>query len=1063
MSRFIHLHTHSHYSLLDGLAKIDGLIARAKELGMDALAITDHGSLYGAVEFYKKAKAAGIKPILGVEAYIAPGDRRDKSLKADGEKYYHLILLAKNQTGWKNLIQLVSKAHLEGFYYKPRMDKDLLKKYSEGLIALSACLAGEISRLLADKKFEEAKKTALEYQTIFGQGNFFIEIGYHPGIKETIPVREALIKLSKETGLPLVATQDIHYLKKEDAEYHDILLAVQTGSKLSDGDRLTLKEDDFSMRSPEEMTEIFHDFPEAIENTAKIAQECNVQLELGKIRLPRFSLPDGETSANTYLRTLVAEKLPNRYPSTGSGQGPYSAAPDIQQRVVYELGVVEKMGFADYFLIVQDFINWAKSRGIVVGPGRGSAAGSIVSYILNITDVDPIKWNLLFERFLNPDRIQMPDIDIDITDRRRDEVFAYLEERYGTDHVAHIITFGTMAARAAIRDVGRALGINYAFCDQLAKLIPFNADIKEALKIPEVDLMHKTNPDAKRIIDAAKHLEGVARHASMHACGTVISGEPLTEYLPLQRAPQNEQTVMTQFEMHSVEDLGLLKMDLLGLKNLTIIEDTIRLVKEIRGENVNLSQIPLDDQKTFELLKGGDTTGVFQFESSGMRRYMKDIKPTELEDLVALVALYRPGPMDLIPTYINRKNGREKITYLHPKLEPILKTTYGVGVYQEQMMRIARDLAGFTLAEADTLRKAIGKKIKSLLDEQREKIIKGMTANGIDLPTAKAVWELFPPFARYGFNRSHAVCYAVIGYQTAYLKAHYPIELMTSLLNADAGDIDRIAFLVSEAKKMGIKTLAPDINKSVSNFMPENDGIRFGLTAIKNVGNNIIDVIIEERQRGGLFANFTSLLQRVKHKDLNKKSLESLIKSGALDSLDIDRSTALNNLDGILKFNNLVKREAKSNQSNLFGGTPILANSLKLKPFPAASPSEKLSWEKALLGLYVSDHPLNSYRIKIESAQAQPIKDVLASNDERRRRMIGGMISKIQRILTKTGQPMLFVKVEDFNDAMEVIVFSDALQRNPTVWQENKAVIVTGRLSLRNGEPKFICEEAQAL
>ncbi|MDP2696453.1 MAG: DNA polymerase III subunit alpha [bacterium] len=1051
--KFVHLHTHSHYSLLDGLAKIDDLIERAKELNMDSLAITDHGNLYGAVEFYKKAKAANIKPILGVEAYIAPGDHRDKTPQSD-EKYFHLILLAKNEIGWRNLVQLVTKANLDGFYYKPRMDKELLRQHHEGLIALSGCLSGEVSRALLKKDVATATKIALEYQDIFQPGNFFIEVGHHPGITETLKVKDGLRVVARETGIPLVATQDVHYARAEDTEYHDILLAVQTGNKVGDKDRLSLKEDDFSMRSAEKMAEAFKDEPEAITNTVKIAEQCNVELKLNQIVLPKFPLPADGLSAMEYLRELVVEKLPGRYSEL---------TPAVKERAEYELSVIEKMGFPDYFLIVQDFINWSKERGIVVGPGRGSAAGSLISYVLGITDVDPLKYDLLFERFLNPDRIQLPDIDVDITDRRRDEVFGYLVEKYGQDRVAHIITFGTMAARAAIRDVGRALGISYGLCDQLAKMVPFNVGIEDAIKLQEIADLYNSNPDAKRILDGAKHLEGVARHASVHACGTVIADGPLTNYLPLQRAPQDDNVIVTQFEMHSVEDLGLLKMDLLGLKNLTIIEDAINLIKEYHDRNLVLSQIPLDDPKTFELLQAADTVGVFQFESSGMRRYMKEIKPTELEDLIALVALFRPGPMDLIPTYILRKHGQEEIAYLHPSLEPILKNTYGVGVYQEQMMRIARDLAGFSLSEADTLRKAIGKKIKSLLDKQKSKLIEGMVKNDIERGTAEAIWELFPPFARYGFNRSHAVCYALIGYQTAYLKAHYPIEFRASLLNADSGDTSRISFLMDECRRNNIEVLAPDINKSSAAFTPEQGAIRFGLTAIKNVGKNIVEAIIEERQRGGPFDSLAALLNRVRHKDLNKKSLESLIKSGALDSLGVERNQALASIDEILKFGSLIRKEDQTSQMGLFGAGD-LKQSLNLKSAPPASMSDKLTWEKELLGLYVSDHPLNEHRGKIEQIKARSIQDLIkAPTSFSGSQTIAGIISKVQRIVTKTGKPMLFAKVEDFKDIMEIVVFPDTLAKNNDIWQENRLVVINGKMSRRDSEVKLICDKVEEL
>lgn len=1044
--KFTHLHTHSHYSLLDGLAKIDDLVARAKELGMDSLAITDHGNLYGAVEFYKAAKKAGIKPILGMEAYIMP------DAQGDTEKYYHMVILCKNQTGWKNLLKLVTHAHLEGFYYKPRINKQFLRQHSEGLIALSACISGEVNRNLLNGRVADAERIALDYQSIFGKGNFYLEIGHHPGIKENEKIRQSIIGLSRKTGIPLCATQDIHYLKKEDSEYHEILLAVQTGNKLDDPDRLSLKEDNFSMRSPEEMAEVFQELPEALANTQVIADQCGFDLELNKIHLPKFPLPEGETNSG-YMRKLIDQKTGKRYPELTQ---------QVKDRIEYEFGVIEKMGFADYFLIVQDFVNWAKERGVVVGPGRGSAAGSIISYILGITNIDPLKYDLLFERFLNPDRIQMPDIDIDIADHRRDEVMGYLTEKYGADRVAHIITFGTMAARAAVRDVGRAMGISYGFCDTLAKLIPFNQDLEEAMKIPELSGLYNTNPDAKRILDAAKKLEGVARHASVHACGTVISEKPLTEYLPLQKAPQDPTTVITQFEMHAVEDLGLLKMDLLGLKNLTIIEDTLRLVSETRGKKVDIDLIPLDNKETFKLLQEGNTTGVFQLESSGMRRYLKELKPTELEDIIAMVSLYRPGPMDLIPEYIRRKHGLEKVTYLHPRLEPILKPTWGVGIYQEQMMRIARDLAGFTLAEADTLRKAIGKKIKSLLDEQQTRLIQGMLKSGISPAIANAIWDLFPPFARYGFNRSHAACYAMIAYQTAYLKAHYPVEFMASLLNADSGDIDRISFLVSEVEKMNMKVLPPDINKSSAAFTPDEQNIRFGLAAIKNVGTTIVDAIIAERQKTGSFKNLADLLNRVSHKDLNKKSLESMTKGGALDSLGFERNLILHNIEDIIKFNQALKRARDTSQMGLFAAT-YSNNSLKIKHAPAASSEEKLGWEKELLGLYISDHPLNLHKAKLEKAKAKPIKEVLASTSAFHKHNIGGLITRVNRIITKTGKPMLFAKIADFNDSMEVVVFPETLEKTSAVWVEGKPVLIAGKISLRNGEVSLICEKAVLL
>ena len=1044
--KFTHLHTHSHYSLLDGLAKIDDLVARTKELGMDSLAITDHGNLYGAIEFYKKAKAGGIKPIIGIEAYMMPG----QSPAGQAEKYYHLILLCQNNAGWKNLLKLVTHANLEGFYYKPRINKDYLRQHSEGLIALSGCISGEIGRLILANKLQEAERVALDYQNIFGSGKFFLEIGHHPGIRETIKVRDAVVKISKKTGIPLVATHDIHYLKPEDAQYHDILLAVQTGNTLNDPDRLSLKDDDFCMRSPAEMAEFFKDLPEAIANTQTIADQCNLEIELHKIHLPKFDAPDNASSI-AYLKMLIDERVGKRYATI---------APVISDRIKYELGVIEKMGFADYFLIVQDLINWAKDRGIVVGPGRGSAAGSIVSYILGITDIDPIKFDLLFERFLNPDRIQMPDIDIDITDKRREEVMGYLKERYGENRVAHIITFGTMAARAAIRDVGRALGISYGFCDQLAKMVPFNQGLEEALKNTDLAGLYQTNADAKRILDAARHMEGVARHASVHACGIVISESPLTEYLPLQKAPQDENTIVSQFEMHSVEDLGLLKMDLLGLKNLTTIEETVRLINDANDNKIDINNLPAKDEKTFKLLQLGDTTGVFQLESSGMRRYLKELKPTELEDIIAMISLYRPGPMELIPEYVARKFGRKKVEYLHPKLEPIFKNTYGIMIYQEQLMSAARMLANFTLSEADVLRKAVGKKIRKLLLEQKEKLIRGCIANNVPKEIAEQFWALVEPFDRYGFNRSHAACYATIAYQTAYLKAHYPVEFMSSLLNAEADDTDRLSFLMSECQRVGIKVLPPDINKSSANFIADNGNIRFGLTGVKNVGENIIAAIIDERQKSGPFENLVSLLNRVKHKDLNKKSLESLAKCGALDSFGIERNHILSNMDDIIKFSQALKKSHDSSQMGLFGSS-VSSQSLRLKSAAPASSKEKLTWEKELLGLYVSDHPLNAYRTKMQELNVKPIKELIGLHNGWVN--IGGIISKVQKIITKAGKPMVFAKVEDFSDNIEVVVFSDTLSQNTDVWQENKVVLVSGKISPRDGEAKLICDKATEL
>lgn len=1489
--KFVHLHTHTHYSLLDGLTKIDELVSRVKELGMDACAITDHGVLYGAIEFYQKCKKAGIKPIIGVEAYVAE-NMYDKRPGGDSKwGYYHLVLLAENNAGYKNLIKLVTAGHLDGFYYRPRIDRNLMRRHAEGIIALSACLGGEVSRALLSDNYDKAKKVALEYQEIFGPGNFFLEVQQHPHIEEQNIVTPRIIHLARELDIPLVAAQDSHYLRPEDAQAHDILLAVQTGSQIDDKDRLTLRTDDFSLAPPEAMAEKFKALPEALANTVKIAERCNVEIELGKTKLPPFTLPAGHSN-ESHLAELCQQGLAKRF-----GGNPEEKT---LKRLEYELGVIQKTGFASYFLIVADIVNWAKQNGIIVGPGRGSAAGSLVSYLLGITGIDPLKHDLYFERFLNEERISQPDIDLDFDDARRDEVFQYVRQKYGQDHFAQIITFGTMMARGSIRDAGRALGLSYDFCDRIAKLIPFNPNQNEKIgflrkcldDVTELRQAYGTNADAKKLIDAALRLEGVARHSSTHACAVVITPEPLTEYLPLQRGT-NEGDTITQYEMHAVEDLGLLKMDFLGLANLTIIENTLKQVAHNHGTRINIDDIPLDDKKTFKLLQDGSCTGIFQLEGSGMRRYLKELKPTVFEDITAMISLYRPGPMELIPEYIARKHGKKPIQYLHPKLEPVLKETQGICVsgdamiqtanpgsviairdlvknsqtptlqslasgefvkgkiitkfdngiqevfilvlrtgksikttaahefltiqgwkklrnlrvgeliatpkklfvgnksfnedkvvilaylladgaianmnkcyfvnksrllisdfkqraersfinlkitvtkylrevmratptkatsaanyhepnsllawlrelglkdknggkksnkkfipafvfelrpsllakflavfwdcdggttprmaylttiskklafdiqtlllklglsghvyevekyksrngemmtahrvcvydvfsfykkigkfllnkrkalsllkkvpdlkgvveylprkpflgkaleyleknhisqrefcaklrinrsgffklvnrernrisygiakkvalftgdrelltivkksnirweeiisisyageepvydlevsgthnfianniithnciYQEQLMAAARALAGFTLPQADTLRKAVGKKIKSLLREQEASVIEGCLAQGVSKDIADKFWKLIEPFDRYGFNKAHAVSYAMISYQTAYLKAHWPVEFMAAWLNSASGDIERVALLIEEAQAMNIEVKAPEINESMESFtVVDKNKIRFGLAAVKNVGVNIVKAIIEERRLNGRFVAAEDFIRRVQHKDLNKKSLESLIKCGALDGLN-ERSILLANVDQLLEYGREMQKGSANGQASLFDLTDLAVNlpPLRLKEAPRVSRSEKLMWEKELLGLFVSDHPLKDFQrqIHIESGVAK-IKDVVANRNGGVIK-VGGVVTKIQKILTKTGKPMVFSWLEDLTAKIEVVVFPDVLEQHPDAFQENSVVIVSGKLNDRDGVPKLLCESVRPI
>ncbi len=1052
---FVHLHTHSHYSLLDGLSKIPDLVHAVKARGMNAIALTDHGNLYGAIEFYEEAIREGIKPIIGIEAYMAP---KGIETREAHERPTHIILLAENNNGYENLIQLTTQAHLEGFYGKPRIDFSLLERYSKGLIVLSGCLSGEIPRAIREKGVDEAEKIAQRYLTVFDSEHFYLEVQHNPNTPEQQVVNNGLRQLHERLNIEFVATNDSHYINPEDSEAQDILLCIQTKTLLADDRRLTMRTEDYALKTAKEMKELFREYPRAVENTVAIAERVHVDIELGKIQLPYYQLPPNITPEDA-LRELCTAGVQRRYATVTD---------EIHQRLEYELDVIHKTGFASYFLIVADFITWAKREGIAVGPGRGSAAGSLVSYLTGITDIDPIRYELLFERFLNPERVSQPDIDTDFADSRRDDVLKYVGQKYGSDHVAQIVTFGTMAARAAVRDVGRVLGFSYGYCDRISKMIPMFTSLDEAVRtVPELNELVAQDPDAERLMQIAKKLEGVARHTSTHACAVVITKNPLTTQVPLQR--DQEGAIISQYSMHPIEHLGLLKMDFLGLKNLTIIEHSLNIIRATTGITNSIEDIPLDDKKTFQLLQRAETVGIFQLESSGMRRYLKQLKPTDMEDIIAMVSLYRPGPMDFIPDFIAGKHGKKEISYIEPRLEPILKKTYGIAVYQEQIMEIARQLAGYTYGEADVLRKAVGKKIKSLLDEQEQKMISGMVKNTISPGVAKKIWEFILPFARYGFNRSHAACYAMIAYRTAYLKANYPAQFMAALLTADYGDTERIAIEVAHAEQCGLEVLPPDINESFGTFTVVKESlhdehkprIRFGLKAIKNVGDHIVDVISAERKANGPFRTVEEVLTRIHDKDLNKKSLESLIKAGALDSLG-DRNVLLFNCETLLQFARRAQEERNSGQTNLFsinGAAP--RTTLQLEPCPPMDRRTQLQWEKELMGLYVSGHPLAMYRSYLER-HSIPF-NTLRDYPKKRKVTIIGMVSSSKRVNTKNGDPMLFVQFEDHTAEIELIVFPKVYEQHRTFWDADAILRVIGKCDDADGQIKVIVDTVERL
>lgn len=1065
---FAHLHVHTEFSLLDGSNKIKEYVSRVKELGMNSAAITDHGVMYGVIDFYREAKKQGINPILGCEVYVAPNSRFDREITGGEDRYYHLVLLAENEEGYANLTKIVSKGFVEGYYYKPRVDKELLRKYHKGIIALSACLAGEVARFLTKGLYEEAKKTALEYQEIFGEGNFFLELQDH-GIPEQGLVNQQLVKMAEETGIELVATNDIHYTYAEDAKPHDILLCIQTGKKLADENRMRYDGGQYYVKSEEEMQRLFPYAKQALENTQKIADRCHVEIEFGVTKLPKYDVPEGYTSWE-YLQKLCYEGLEKRYGDPSK---------ELKDRLSYELETIHQMGYVDYFLIVWDFIKYAKDHGIAVGPGRGSAAGSIVSYCLEITTIDPIRYQLLFERFLNPERVSMPDIDVDFCYERRQEVIDYVTRKYGKDCVAQIVTFGTLAARGVIRDVGRVMDLPYAYVDSISKMIPqeLGITIDKALKMnPDLKKLYDTDETVTNLIDMAKRLEGLPRHCSMHAAGVVICQKPVDEYVPLSRAADG--TITTQFIMTTLEELGLLKMDFLGLRTLTVIQNAVLLARKKQPE-LNINQIDYNDQKVLDYIGTGKTDGVFQLESAGMKGFMKELKPHNLEDVIAGISLYRPGPMDFIPQYIRGKNDSSSITYDCPQLEPILAPTYGCIVYQEQVMQIVRDLAGYSLGRSDLLRRAMSKKKAAVMEKERkifiygdeETGVPGCIKNGIDEQTANKIYDEMIDFAKYAFNKSHAAAYAVVSYQTAWLKYYFPVEYMAALMTSVIDNPSKVSEYIYACRQMNIKILPPDINKGEANFSVDGGDIRYGLAAIKSIGRPVIKAIVEDREELGLFQNLEDFITRLSAKNvLNKRTIENLIKAGALDTLGGTRKQFMSIYVQIVDHVTQEKKNSMVGQMTLFD----LVSEDQKEEFQIRMPDvgeyskeTLLAFEKEVLGIYVSGHPLEAYEEKWKKSISATTADFQLDEEtghtkvhDGAKEIIGGMITEKTIKHTKTNQMMAFITVEDLLGTVEVVVFPRDYEKNRDYLEVDSKVFVRGRVSEEDDKPsKMICEK----